>query len=109
LNKGTRIVVTGRLQQRSWEDAEGGKRSAIELQVDEVGPSLRWSTAAVQKSRRSGGQQTGQQQGGGDWSSQGQGGSWSAPQQGGQSQGGDWSAPAPVGGPGEKPPQEGGF
>jgi single-strand DNA-binding protein len=114
LNKGTRIVVTGRLQQRSWEDAEGGKRSAIELQVDEVGPSLRWSTAAVQKSRRSGGQQTGQQQtgqqqGGGDWSSQGQGGSWATPQQGGQSQGGDWSAPAPVGGPGEKQPQEGGF
>ena len=95
LNKGSRIVVTGRLQQRSWEDAEGGKRSAIELQVDEVGPSLRWSTATVQKSRRTGGQQAGQQQGG--------------QSQGGQSQGGDWSAPAPVGGSGERPQQEGGF
>ncbi len=116
LNKGTRIVVTGRLQQRSWEDAEGGKRSAFEVQVDEVGPSLRWATAAVQKSRRSGGQQSGGQQSGGqqsggDWSNQGQGqgGSWAQPQTGEQSQGGDWSAPAPVGGSGEKQPPEGGF
>jgi single-strand DNA-binding protein len=112
LNKGARIVVTGRLQQRSWEDAEGGKRSAFEVQVDEVGPSLRWSTAAVQKSKRTGGQQAGQaggQQAGSDWSSPSQGGSWAQPQTGGQSQGGDWSAPAPVGGSGEKQPPEGGF
>jgi single-strand DNA-binding protein len=99
LQKGTRVVVTGRLQQRSWEDNDGNKRSAFEVQVDEVGPSLRWSTAQVQKSQRSGG-------GGG---SQGGGGG----SQGGGSQGGggqDWSAPAPApvsSGPGGM--DEGGF
>jgi single-strand DNA-binding protein len=61
LHKGTRIVVVGRLQQRSWDDPEGNKRSTIEIQVDEVGPSLRWATAAVQKSRRTGAT------GGSDW------------------------------------------
>src|SRR3990170_980669 len=55
LKKGTRVVVTGRLQQRSWDDQEGNKRSAFEIQVDEVGPSLRWATASVVKSQRSGG------------------------------------------------------
>lgn len=92
LQKGTRVLVTGRLQQRSWEDNDGNKRSAFEIQVDEVGPSLRWSTAQVQKSQRSGGGS----QGGG---SQGGGG-------GGQ----DWSAPAPApvsSGPGGM--DEGGF
>ena len=78
MTKGMRVVVTGRLQQRSWDDQEGNKRSAFEIQVDEVGPSLRWATASVQKSQRSGG---GQSSGGG-----GGGG------------GGDWGAPAPVGG-----------
>ncbi len=61
LRKGSRVVVAGRLQQRSWEDPEGNKRSAFEVQVDEVGPSLRWATATVQKSQRSG------TSGGGDW------------------------------------------
>jgi single-strand DNA-binding protein len=92
LTKGTRIVVTGRLQQRQWEDNDGNKRSAFEIQVDEVGPSLRWATATVQKSQRSGGQSSG-----------GGGGQQSG---GGQSGGGsDWSAPAPVGSPAD----EGGF
>ena len=92
LQKGMRVMVVGRLQQRSWDDQEGNKRSAFEIQVDEVGPSLRWATASVQKSQRSG------QQGGG-----GQGGS-AAPSGGG----GDWgSAPAPVGGP--SPADEGNF
>jgi single-strand DNA-binding protein len=54
LQKGMRVVVVGRLQQRSWDDADGNRRSAFEIQVDEVGPSLRWSTASVQKARRSG-------------------------------------------------------
>jgi len=53
LQKGMRVMVVGRLQQRTWEDAEGHKRSSFEIQVDEVGPSLRWATASVQKSRRS--------------------------------------------------------
>lgn len=74
LSKGSRVVVVGRLQQRSWETSEGQKRYEIEIQVDEVGPSLRWATANVQKSNRSGsnagpgfggGQQGGGQQGGG--------------------------------------------
>src|SRR5215213_5953043 len=42
LQKGTRVVLVGRLQQRSWEDGEGNRRSTIEVQVDEIGPSLRW-------------------------------------------------------------------
>ena len=67
LQKGMRVMVVGRLQQRSWDDQEGNKRSAFEIQVDEVGPSLRWATASVTKSSRSsGGQASGG--GGGDWS-----------------------------------------
>lgn len=54
--KGSRVIVIGKLQQRSWEDKESGnKRSAVEIQVDEVGPSLRWATAMPQKSQRSSG------------------------------------------------------
>ncbi len=55
LHKGTRVVVTGRLNQRSWEAQDGSRRSDIEIQVDEIGPSLRWATAQVVKSQRSGG------------------------------------------------------
>lgn len=51
-HKGTRIIVTGRLEQRSWETAEGDKRSKTEVVADEVGPSLRWASAAVQKNER---------------------------------------------------------
>lgn len=67
LQKGTRVVVTGRLQQRSWEDAEGNRRSQVEVQVDDIGPSLRWATASVQKTQRSGGAAASGQQGGADW------------------------------------------
>jgi single-strand DNA-binding protein len=71
LTKGMRVMVAGRLQQRSWDDQEGNKRSAIEVQVDEVGPSLRWATASVQKSSRSGttggGQASAPSGGGADW------------------------------------------
>ncbi|MEA2451428.1 MAG: single-strand DNA-binding protein [Actinomycetota bacterium] len=92
LQKGSRVMVVGRLQQRSWDDQEGNKRSAFEIQVDEVGPSLRWATAQVQKSQRS----SSQQQGGAPQGSAPSGG------------GGDWgSAPAPVGGP--SPAEEGSF
>ena len=93
LQKGMRVMVVGRLQQRSWDDQEGNKRSAFEIQVDEVGPSLRWATASVQKSQRSGGQAAG---GGG-----------------GAAGGSDWGAPppaaAPVGGPGPSAAEEGSF
>ena len=54
LRKGTRVVVTGRLQQRSWETSEGEKRSMVEIQVDEVAPSLRFATASVTRIPRGG-------------------------------------------------------
>ena len=54
LSKGARVVVTGRLEQRSWETAEGEKRSKIEVVADEIGPSLRWATAEIRKNDRRG-------------------------------------------------------
>ncbi len=58
LGKGSRVVVTGRLEQRSWETENGEKRSVVEIVADEVGPSLRWATAQVTRNER---------RGGGDW------------------------------------------
>ncbi|MBO9555568.1 single-stranded DNA-binding protein [Cellulomonas sp.] len=55
LTKGIRVIVQGRLVQRSYETREGEKRTVYELQVDEVGPSLRYATAKVTKTQRSGG------------------------------------------------------
>jgi single-strand DNA-binding protein len=52
LAKGARVLVTGRLEQRSWETNDGEKRSKIEVVADEVGPSLRWATAQVTKNER---------------------------------------------------------
>jgi single-strand DNA-binding protein len=52
LSKGTRIVVTGRLEQRSWEDSDGNKKSKVEIVADEIGPSLRWASAEVTKNER---------------------------------------------------------
>lgn len=60
LHKGDRVIVAGRLEQRSWETQEGDKRSIIEIAVDEMGPSLRWATAQVTRKPRAGG----------DWSQQ---------------------------------------
>ncbi|HTJ74351.1 MAG TPA: single-stranded DNA-binding protein [Acidimicrobiales bacterium] len=54
LSKGARVVVTGRLEQRSWETPEGDKRSKIEVVADEIGPSLRWATAQITKNDRRG-------------------------------------------------------
>lgn len=53
LTRGTRVVVTGRLQQRSYDTREGEKRTVMELQVDEVAPSLKYATAKVQRVTRS--------------------------------------------------------
>ena len=65
LKRGTRVIVTGRLEQRTWEQ-EGNKRSVVEIIADEVAPSLRWATAKVEKTeRRSGGDQGGGGGGGG--------------------------------------------
>jgi len=56
LQKGARVMVEGRLEQRSYETKEGEKRSVFEITADEIGPSLRWATAKVEKNdRRSGG------------------------------------------------------
>ncbi|MDP9145482.1 MAG: single-stranded DNA-binding protein [Actinomycetota bacterium] len=59
LQKGARVIVTGRLEQRSWETDQGDKRSVVEVQIDEIGPSLRWATASVNKTQRSGGEWSG--------------------------------------------------
>jgi single-strand DNA-binding protein len=55
LTRGTRVIVSGRLKQRSFETREGEKRTVIELEVDEIGPSLRYATAKVNKSARGSG------------------------------------------------------
>ncbi|MBM4498198.1 single-stranded DNA-binding protein [Prescottella equi] len=55
LTRGSRVIVSGRLVQRSFETREGEKRTVIELEVDEVGPSLRYATASVNKASRGGG------------------------------------------------------
>ena len=55
LTKGMRVVVTGRLEQRSWETDNGDKRSVVEISADEIAPSLRWATAQVTRNERSGG------------------------------------------------------
>ena len=55
LQKGMRVIVTGRLEQRSWETQEGDKRSVVEVSIDEMGPSLRWATATVTKTAKGGG------------------------------------------------------
>ena len=52
LARGTRVVVTGRLDQRSWETQEGDKRSKVEITADEIAPSLRWATVHVTRNER---------------------------------------------------------
>jgi single-strand DNA-binding protein len=54
LKTGARVIVTGRLQSRTWETEEGQKRTVVEIEADEVGPSLRWATAQVTKPSRGG-------------------------------------------------------
>ncbi|MCB0969898.1 MAG: single-stranded DNA-binding protein, partial [Acidimicrobiales bacterium] len=53
VQRGTRVIVTGRLEQRSWETDNGEKRSKVEVVADEIAPSLRWATAQVTKIERS--------------------------------------------------------
>ncbi|HVX19061.1 MAG TPA: single-stranded DNA-binding protein [Acidimicrobiales bacterium] len=59
LARGARVIVTGRLEQRSWETEQGDKRSKVEVVADEVAPSLRWATAEVKKNERREGGNTG--------------------------------------------------
>ena len=92
LTKGTRVIVTGRLVQRSYETREGEKRTVYELQVDEVGPSLRYATAKVTRTQRSGGGGGGGFGGGGGGGYNGGGGS--ARGGGGSQQDDPWATPA---------------
>jgi single-strand DNA-binding protein len=55
LTRGSRVIVTGRLKQRTFETREGEKRTVVEVEVDEIGPSLKYATAKVNKASRSGG------------------------------------------------------
>ena len=98
LTRGTAVIVQGRLKQRSYETKEGEKRTVYELDVDEIGPSLRWATAKVTKASRGGGGGGGYGSGGGG-SFNGGGGASSAGG-GGASSGGDdpWATSAPAGG-----------
>ena len=89
LAKGARVVVTGRLEQRSWETDNGEKRSVVEVVADEIGPSLRWATAQITRNERRGGGDFGGD-GGGGGGGRGGGGGGAAP--GG---GGGGNAPAP--------------
>ncbi|MGR4881679.1 single-stranded DNA-binding protein [Streptomyces sp. LARHCF249] len=100
LQRGMRVIVQGRLRQRSYEDREGVKRTVYELDVEEVGPSLKNATAKVAKTTGRGGQGGyggGQQQqgGGGGWGGAPSGG---APQGGGAPSDDPWASSAPAGG-----------
>ncbi|MCW2692590.1 MAG: single-stranded DNA-binding protein [Mycobacterium sp.] len=106
LTKGARVVVQGRLRQRSFETKEGEKRTVIELEVDEIGPSLRYATAKVNRTTRggSGGGGGGGYGGGGNGAGSG-GGSWGGG--GGGATDDPWSTPpAAAGGGGysDEPP-----
>ena len=93
LVRGNRVVVTGRLKSRSYETKEGEKRTVVELEVDEVGPSLRYAPAKVVKGQRGGGQSGG-------------GGSYDGPSASVASQPSDdpWATPASSGGLTDEPP-----
>src|SRR5687768_5019176 len=121
LVRGMRVIVSGRLKARSYETREGEKRTVFEIDVDEVGPSLKYATAKVSKTTRSGtgGGGGGGGYGGGDdpWSSGGQAGGQSGGQQGGGAWGGQqggqspapaaqndpWASSGPAGGSDEPP------
>lgn len=99
LQRGMRVIVQGRLRQRSYETKEGEKRTVFEVEVDEVGPSLRSATAKVTRAQRSGGPGGGfggGQQGGGFGGGQ-QGGGWGGGSQSGPSDD-PWASSAPAGG-----------
>jgi single-strand DNA-binding protein len=65
ITKGTRVIVAGRLDQRSWETQDGEKRSKVEIVADEIAPSLRYATASIVKNERRGGDFDSSSSGGG--------------------------------------------
>ena len=79
LTKGTRILVTGRLEQRSYETADGDKRSVVEVVADEIGPSLRWAQATIERNDRRSAEDGGGGGGGGARSGAPAGGARPAP------------------------------
>ncbi|KIS28151.1 single-stranded DNA-binding protein [Arthrobacter sp. SPG23] len=93
LTKGMRVIVSGRLKSRSYETKEGEKRTVIELEVDEIGPSLRYANAKVNRTQRSGGQ--GGQGGFGGGNSGGGFGGGQGASQGGNT-GGNWGGNQPA-------------
>ena len=105
LTKGMRVIATGRLRQRSYQDREGQNRTAIELEVDEIGPSLRYATAQVTRAASNnggggfsgGGQQGGGQQGGGRPQQRDNDEPWSTPGSSGSSSADAWSTPGSFG------------
>src|SRR5689334_8741008 len=92
LQRGSRVILQGRLRQRTYETREGEKRTVIELEVDEIGPSLRYATAKVQKMSRSSG-------GGGGFGASGGGGGNGNGGGGGFSDD-PWASATPAGGAG---------
>ncbi|MEH3155639.1 MAG: single-stranded DNA-binding protein [Gordonia paraffinivorans] len=99
LTKGARVIVSGRLKQRSYETREGEKRTVVELECDEIGPSLRYATAKVNRASRGGG--------GGGGGNYGSGGGGGARQSSGGAVDDPWgSAPASgsFGGSDDEPP-----
>jgi single-strand DNA-binding protein len=117
LTRGMRVIVTGRLKARSYETREGEKRTVFEIDVDEVGPSMKYATAKVTKTSRSGGQGFGPSGGGGDdpWatnqggqsaqsSQSGNQGGWGGQGGGGQAAQSDPWASSGSGGSSEEPP-----
>jgi single-strand DNA-binding protein len=90
LQRGMRVIVTGRLRQRSYETKEGEKRTVYEVEVDEIGPSMRYATAKVVKGQRSGGS-------GGGFGGGGGGGGGNA----GGAADDPWATPAPASSGGE--------
>ena len=100
LTKGARVIVSGRLKQRSYETREGEKRTVVELECDEIGPSLKYATAKVNRASRGGG-------GGGGGGNYGSGGGGGARQSSGGAVDDPWgSAPASgsFGGSDDEPP-----
>jgi single-strand DNA-binding protein len=91
LARGTRVIVSGRLKSRSYETKEGEKRTVVEMEVDEVGPSLRYATAKVNRTQRGGGGFGGQQGGG-------SGGGFGGQQGGGSTDNDPWATGPAAGG-----------
>mgnify|MGYP006362125401 FL=1 len=102
LSKGSRVIATGRLKQRSYQDREGQQRTSIELEIDEIGPSLRYATAQVTRAASGSGGGGGASRGqvaDEPWStpSSNQGGSQAAASNAGNAGGDAWSAPGASG------------